>query len=318
MRVVITDAEYPDVDDVERPFLEQAGFEVRLAQCRAPEQVIEAGRDADVLLVQYAEITQSVLQALPQVRIVSRFGVGVDNIDLQAAQELGVWIANVPDYGVKEVATHAMGMALALIRHLPFYDRQVRAGGWHYRGTGLVRRPNTLTLGVIGHGRIGSAMAQMALPCFRRVLACDPYLPDSAWPHNVQPVDHDQVFGQSDVISLHVPLTEETYQMVDRKRLEQMPVGAYLVNTARGAVVNLDDLLEALDSGRLAGAALDVLPQEPPPDDHRILSHPRVLISPHSAFYSAEAEEELRRKTVLNVLEWARVGRPTYVVVEGR
>lgn len=316
MRVLITDAEYRSIDDFERALLEPLGFEVQLAQCRTPEQVIEAGKGFDVLMVQYGPITRQVLEALPQVRLVSRYGVGVDNIDLSAAKELGVWVANVPDYGVGEVATHALGMALALIRHLPLFDRQVHDGHWYYLGTGPLHRPSTMTLGVVGHGRIGSRMAQLAAPSFRRVLACDPYIPDSAFPENVQRVNHDELFSQSDVVSMHVPLTHETRNMVCRTRLAQMPEESYLVNTARGAVVNLDELLEALDSGHLAGAALDVVPQEPPPSDHPILRHPKVLLTPHSAFFSVEAEEELRRKTALNVVDWVKTGRPTYVVVE--
>jgi D-3-phosphoglycerate dehydrogenase len=316
MRVLVTDADYPDRGDIERPILEGAGFELSIAQCRTPEQVIQAGQDATVLMTQYAPITREVLKALPNVRLVIRYGVGVDNIDLKAAEELGVWVANVPDYGVSEVATHALGMALALIRHLPSFDRQVHSGGWHYRETGAVHRPSTLTLGVIGHGRIGSRMAQLGAPSFERVLACDPYLSDSAFPDNVQRVDHDGLFRQSHVVSLHVPLTDETRQMVDRHRLAQMPRGSYLVNTARGPVLDLDAVLEALDNGHLAGAALDVLPQEPPPKGHPVLGHPRVLLTPHSAFYSVEAEEELRRKMAVNVVDWAQKGRPTYVVVE--
>jgi len=317
MKVLITDAEYPDVETFERPLLEAAGFSVAMSQCRSPEQVIEAALHADVLLVQYAPITRQVLEALPQIRIVSRYGVGVDNIDLDAAKELGVWVANVPDYGVREVATHALGMALSLVRHLPFFDRAVRAGSWYYRGTGVLRRPSALTFGVLGHGRIGSAIAQMAAPCFLRVLACDPYIPNTAWPDNVSQVNHDELFCRSDVISLHVPLTEETYRMVDRHRFGQMPEGSYLVNTARGDVVDVDDLLGALDNGRLAAAALDVLPDEPPPSSHPVLRHPRVLLTPHSAFFSQEAEAELRRKTVGNVLAWAETGRPPYALVSG-
>jgi D-3-phosphoglycerate dehydrogenase len=316
MRVLITDADYPSIDDVERPILEPAGFQVELAHCRTAEQVIQAGQGASVLLTQYAPVTRGVLEALPQVRLVCRYGVGVDNVDLKAAEDLGVWVANVPDYGVGEVATHALAMALALIRHLPMFDRQVQQGHWHYLGTGALHRPSTMTLGVLGHGRIGSRMAQLAAPSFGRVLACDPYIPNASIPENVRRVDHDELFSKSDVVSLHVPLTDETRKMVDRHRLAQMPEDSYLVNTARGGVVNLDDLLEALDSGRLSGAALDVLPEEPPPDAHPVLHHSRVLLSPHSAYFSVEAEEELRRKTAINVVDWVQQGRPTYVVVE--
>jgi D-3-phosphoglycerate dehydrogenase len=159
-------------------------------------------------------------------------------------------------------------------------------------------------------------MAQISAPCFKEILACDPYIAESAFPEYVRRVEHNELFAESDVVSLHVPLTEETYHMVDRHRLMQMPEASYLVNTARGAVVELDDVVAALDSGHLGGAALDVLPQEPPPADHAVLRHPRMVLTPHSAFYSIEAEEELRRKVAVNVVDWAQHGRPTYVVVE--
>ncbi len=317
VKVLITDAEYSNIDDLERPILESAGFEVELAQCRTPEEVIQAGPGAAAFLVQYAPITREVLETLPEVRIVSRYGMGVDTIDLEAARKRGVWVANVPDYGVGEVATHALGMLLSLVRHLPFYDRMERGGHWHYRSTGPLRRPNTMTLGIVGLGRIGRTVAQLARPCFRRILGCDPHLPNSAWPEDIEPVELDELFSQSHAVSLHLPLTQETRDLVNRRLLAQMPDGSYLVNTSRGGLVNLDDLLQALDDGRLAGAGLDVLPQEPPPPDHPILRHPRVLLSPHVAWFSEEAEEEVRRKTALNIVAWTREGRPPYVVVEG-
>lgn len=317
MKVLITDAEYPDVDELERPILESTGVEVELAQCRTPEEVIQAGRGASAFLVQYAPITREVLEALPEVRIVSRFGVGVDTVNVEAARERGVWVANVPDYGVEEVATHALGLLLALVRHLPFYDRMVREGGWHYESTGSLRRPSTMTLGIVGLGRNGRKVAQLAGPCFQQVLAHDPYLPDPAWPEDIGQVGLEELFSQSHAVSLHLPLTAETRNLVNRRLLAQMPARSYLVNTARGGLINLDDVLQALDNGRLAGAALDVLPQEPPPPDHPVLRHPRVLLSPHVAWYSVEAEEELRRKAALNIVAWAQEGRPPYVVVEG-
>ena len=183
--------------------------------------------------------------------------------------------------------------------------------------TGPLRRPSALTLGIVGLGRIGGALARIAAPVFGRILACDPYLPVSDWPEGVQAMDLEGLFRQSDAISLHVPLVGETLDLVDHRYLSIMPKGSYIVNTSRGRVVNLDHLLQALDSGRLAGAALDVLPEEPPPADHPVLRHPAILLSPHSAYYSVEAERELRRKVANNIISWASTGRPTYVVVEG-
>lgn len=316
-KVVITDAEYPDLT-IEREILEAAGFQVAVAACRTPDDVIKAGQGAVALLVQYAPITRQVFASLPALRIVSRYGVGVDNVDLDAARAHGVWVANVPDYGTVEVATHAVAMILSLVRHLPFYDRDVRSGKWHYLSTGPLRRPTTLTLGIVGLGAIGRLVAQLARDFFARVVGYDPYLPRERWPEGVVSVSLDELFRCSHVVSLHVPLTPETHHLVNADRLERMPPGSYLVNTSRGSVVDLDALLRALDSGRLAGAALDVLPQEPPPADHPVLRHPRVLLTPHAAFYSVESELELRRKAAQNIVSWYQVGRPVYFVVEGR
>lgn len=317
VRVLITDADYPDVD-IERSILEAAGCEVVVAQCRTAEDVIRAGAGATALLVQYAPITRSVFEALPDVRLVSRYGVGVDSIDLEAAREAGVWVANVPDYGTREVATHALAMILSLIRHLPFYDRDVRAGRWHYLSTGPLHRPTTLTLGIIGLGNIGRLVASLARPLFGHVVGYDPYLAPHLWPEGVERVTLEEVFRRSHVLSLHLPLTQETYHFVNRERLALLPRSSYLVNTSRGAIVDVDALLAALDAGHLAGAAFDVLPEEPPPANHPILRHPRVLLTPHAAFYSVEAEQELRRKAAENIVHWLQTGRPLYTVVAGR
>lgn len=181
-----------------------------------------------------------------------------------------------------------------------------------------MRRPSTLTLGIVGLGRIGQQLAEFAQASFKQILGHDPYLPDPSWPAGIRRMELTELFRQSDVVSLHIPLTEESHRLVDHELFTQMRPGSYLVNVSRGGLVDLDALLPVLDSGHLAGAALDVLPQEPPPPDHPILKHPRVLLNPHAAFYSVEAEEEVRRKAVLNVLKWAQEDRPPYVIVEGR
>jgi D-3-phosphoglycerate dehydrogenase len=314
-RFLITDYDFPDVE-LETSLLRDAGMEVVTAQCRTEDDVIEAARGCAGVLSQYAPMNARVFEARPEIRIVSRFGAGFDTVNTSDAKRFGVWVANSPDYGVGEVATHALGMALSLVRHLPFYDRDVKGGNWHYTSAGKLRRPRELTLGIIGVGRIGTRMAEISRPVFGRVLGCDPYA--KRLPEGVQRVDHDPLFRESDVVSLHVPLNDETRHMVNARTLGLMKAGSWLVNTARGAVVDVDAVLAALDAGRLDGAALDVLPKEPPEADHALLRHPRVLLTPHAAFYSTEGEKELRRKAAQNLVDWARTGRPTYVVVEGR
>jgi D-3-phosphoglycerate dehydrogenase / 2-oxoglutarate reductase len=317
MRVLVTDAEYASLD-IEAGVLEAAGHELRVARCTTPQDVVAAARDADALLVQYAPITAEVFEALPRLRLVSRYGVGVDVVDQEAARARGVWVCNVPDYGTAEVALHATAMLLALLRNLGGHDREVRAQRWSYQLGGRLRRPSGLTLGVLGLGRIGRMTAERAGPWFGGCVGYDPHLPDSAWPTGVERVDLDEVFARSDAVTLHLPLTAETHGLVGEERLGKMPEGAYLVNTARGGLVDLDALVRALDEGRLAGVALDVLPQEPPEWGHPLLTHPRVLLTPHVGWYSEEAEAELRRKAAQNVVDWASTGRPTYPVVEGR
>ncbi|MGE5616834.1 MAG: C-terminal binding protein [Bacillota bacterium] len=316
MKVLITDHDFPDLD-LELGLFRDAGIDVVSAQCRTEEDVIGAAEGCQGVLVQYAPINERVLDARPEIRIASRFGAGFDTIDTEAARRRGVWVANSPDYGVAEVATHALAMALSLVRHLPAFDRDVRARNWHYTSSGPVKRATSLTLGILGLGRIGKRMAALSRPCFGSIIACDPYIPVADFPNDVRRVDREALFRESDIVSLHVPLNPETRGMVDARMFALMKPGSFLVNTARGGVVALDDLLSALDDGTLAGAGLDVLPKEPPADDDPLLGDPRVILSPHSAFYSVEGERELRRKAAQNLIDWALTGRPTYVVVEG-
>ena len=316
MRFLITDHDFPDVD-LELQLFRDAGMEVLSAQCRTEEDVIAASEGCQGVLVQYAPINAKVLDARPEIRIASRLGAGFDTIDVDDARARGVWVANSPDYGVAEVATHALAMALSLVRHIPELDRDIRAGRWHYSSTGPVARATQLTLGILGLGRIGRRMAQIARPCFGSVIACDPYIEDRDFPDYVRRVDLDSLFREADVLSLHVPLNNETRGIVNGRTLALMKPGSIMVNTARGPVVDVDALVAALHDGRLRSAGLDVLPREPMPADHPIMKDPRVLLTPHSAFYSVEGEKELRRKAAQNLVDWALTGRPTYVVVEG-
>jgi phosphoglycerate dehydrogenase-like enzyme len=316
LKILITDYDFPDLE-LERGIFAAANIEVSTAQCRSEEAVIEAARGCSALLVQYAPVTDRVLAALPQIGLISRFGAGYDTVDPAACARHGVWLSNSPDYGVGEVATHALAMALALMRHLPFYDRDVKSGNWHYLSPGRIRRASGLTVGILGLGRIGKRFAHLARNSFGRVIACDPYIIDGDFPAYVERVTLPQLFETADVISLHVPLTAETRGMVGGALLDRLRPGAILVNTARGAVVDIDALLTALDSGRVSAAGLDVLPTEPLATDHPLARHPRVLLTPHAAFYSIEAEVELRRKAALNIVQWARDGRPAYCVVPG-
>jgi len=316
MKTLITDYDFHNID-LERGIFSDAGVDLIEAQCRSEDELIEAARNCEALLLQYAPVTERVLAALPQVGLVSRFGAGFDTIDTAACRRHGVWVANSPDYGVGEVATHALAMSLALLRHLTIYDRDVRAGRWHYLSPGTIRRASDMTVGILGLGRIGKRFAHLARNCFSRVIACDPYIIDGDFPAYVERVDFARLFAEADLVSLHLPLNEETRGLVNAAALARMKRGSFLVNTARGALVDVDALLARLDDGTLDGAALDVLPHEPIAIDHALARHPRTILTPHAAFYSREAEVELRRKAALNVVQWAQTGCPGYPVVQG-
>jgi phosphoglycerate dehydrogenase-like enzyme len=315
-RLLFADHDYHDIA-LERDVLRGHGIELDVAQCKSEDDVIRAAKGARGILLQYAPITERVVAALPELGIVSRIGAGFDTIDTAACARHGVWVANSPDYGVGEVATHALALALALMRNVVALHRDIVAGRWHYASAGPVKRATELTLGIVGLGRIGKRMAHVSRDVFKRVVAADPYLIDGDFPAYVSRGTLADVFAQADVVSLHVPLNDETRGMIGGKLLATMRKGSYLVNTARGAVLDVDAALAALDAGTLAGLALDVLPVEPVPAGSSLLVHPRVILTPHSAFYSVESEKELRRKAAQNLVTWVATGRPDYVVTAG-
>ena len=316
MKVLLTDHDMLDVS-LERELFREAGIELVEAQCRTEDEVIRASEGCSALLVQYAPVTDKVFAARPGIGLCSRIGAGYDTIDAIGAARHGVWVANSPDYGVGEVSTHALAMLLALIRGVARYDRDIHDGKWHYTTVGRIPRASNMTVGILGLGRIGKRFAHIARNTFRRVIACDPYLIDGDFPAYVERVTHDELFRQADAISIHCLLNDETRGMVDAGLLRLMKPGSYLVNTARGAIVDIGDLTEVVGEGLLAGVGLDVLPVEPVPPDHPLLSDPRVLFTPHSAFYSVDSEIELRRKAAMNIVSWMRTGRPDYPVVVG-
>jgi phosphoglycerate dehydrogenase-like enzyme len=316
MKVLFTDYDYFDIS-LERDIFRQAGMEMLDAQCRTEEELIDAARDCRALLVQYAPVTERVLAALPQLGICSRLGAGYDPIDAKAAARYGVWVANSPDYGVGEVATHALALMLACMRNVVRYDRDIHQGIWHFTSATEIPRASNLTVGILGLGRIGKRFAHVARNLFGRIIAHDPYLIDGDFPAYVQPVSLDGLFEQSDAISIHCLLNDETRGLVGDALLNKMKPGSYLVNTARGAVIDVNALMRMLEQNRLTAVGLDVLPVEPIEAGSPLLADPRVILSPHAAFYSVEAEIELRRKAAMNIVNWMRTGRPDYPVVQG-
>jgi D-3-phosphoglycerate dehydrogenase len=311
-------AVYTDVVEVDPGpgvrLLREAGFEVRVLDTADPERIAREAAGADALLIGYTRVDAALLAALPRLALVATQSVGFDMVDLDAARARGIWVSNVPGAATEEVAVHALAMSLALLRGLPFYDRSVRAGRWDAAELAL-RRPSTTTLGVLGLGRIGRRLAALAAGVHGRVIGHDPLLAPPAWPEGVERVSLGELVAESDVLSLHLPLTDATRHLVDRAAIARMRRGALLVNVARGGLVDAGALVDALDSGHLGGAALDVLEVEPPAGDEPLLRHPRVLVTPHAAYYSEQAAQSYVLDQARNVVAWARDGRPRDVVV---
>jgi phosphoglycerate dehydrogenase-like enzyme len=297
--------------------LAEAGFEVSDHVALTPREVVRAATGATAVLLGDSPFPREVVAALPGLGIVSTVTAGIDQVDLDAAREHGLCVANTPGAVSEEVAVTALALALSLIRHLPFLDRHVREGGWDAFSTGPRRRPSTLTLGVVGLGRTGRRLAEIAQPVFGSVIGADP-APAAEPPAGAERVPLDELLRRADVVSLHVPAERGAPPLLDAAAIARMRPGSYLVNVARGALVDTGALLAALDDGRLAGAGLDVSNPEPPPADHPLRSHPRVVLTPHSAFYSHEAEAEACAHQAGNVVAWSRTGRPLTPVVEGR
>jgi D-3-phosphoglycerate dehydrogenase / 2-oxoglutarate reductase len=300
--VVVTDCDHGTMAP-EAGLLDAAGVPWRLEQCRTAADVAERARDAAVLINQYAPITAEVLDALPDCRLVVRYGVGVDNVDIVAAAERGVWVANVPDYGTEEVADHALALALTLLRGIPALSASVRAGGWDYRVARPLHRLSTLRFGVVGCGAIGSVAGGLAAAFGMDVVGVDVADGRPARGGPIRAVGLHELVATSDVLSLHVALTPATEHLVDAAFLAAVKPTAVIVNTARGALVDRAALLAALDAGRLAGAALDVLEAEPPDEvGRRLAAHERVVVTPHTAWYSEESFVTLKTEVAREAL----------------
>ena len=268
-----------------------AGLNVQLQSRAAPEgsDWMAECSDADALLVTGARITAAVLAALPRLRAVVRYGVGLDRIDLVAARERGVEVRNVRDFCIDELADHTIGLLLALSRDLAAADQRVRRGAWEL-GPRKLYRLRGQTLGLVGLGAIGRAVAQRAAAFGLERLAYDPFANQDGTASGIRlTADLDELLEQSDWISLHCPLTPQTAGLIDAAAFSRMKPGAGLINTARGEIVVADALVSALDSGHLAAAGLDVLEQEPPLPENPLLRQPNVILTPHSAWYSETA-----------------------------
>lgn len=301
IRVLIADNDLGD-SRLETTILETAiGAEVHVASCRSEDDVLAAVDDVrpEALIVQWAPITERVLEAAAELAVISRVGIGTDMIDVSAATSRGIPVMNVPHYCTEEVATHAVALGLSLWRRLPQFDRELRDGRWNAASSApLVRRLSESTVGLIGLGRIGRLVATAYAALGATVLAHDPLAGDDPY----RRVSLDELADKSDLISLHAPLLPATHHVVDAEFLERCVRTPVIVNTSRGQLIDQPALVAALESGRIAGAGLDVFDAEPLPADDPIRRAPDTILTPHASWCSVSALPELRREAAMNIV----------------
>lgn len=291
--VAITDAEYAS-HEPEREVLSRLNVNLIKFQCKTEEDVIKNCRDADALLNQYAPITRRVIENLENAKIIARYGIGVDNVDVKAATEKGIFVTNVV-YDICDVADHTVALILSLIRKIPWVDQSTKSGEWDWKKFQPVPRLRGKTVGIIGFGRVGKEVAKR-ISCFGvNVIAYDPYIPLQVFEKScVKRVDLEAILKKSDIITLHAALTKETRHMISEDQLRKMKKTAILINACRGPVVDEKALYSALKERWIAGAALDVLEEEPPARDNSLLRLDNVIITPHMAWYSAGSVAEIQ------------------------
>ncbi len=310
-RVLLTDYAWPDLD-IERNILAQYDAELMVAPDRELPTLIALARDADAIMTNWSDVPAALIDAAPKCRIIARLGIGLDNIDVRHATERGIPVTNVPDYCLTEVAEHTLALLLALARKIGVFHQNARAGRYDLAAGLPLRRIEAQTLGIIGLGQIGRRVAAKAQAIGLKLLATSRSrrnsMPGVAW------ADLDELLSQSDFVSLHVPLSDQTRGMIGARELSLMKPSAFLINTARGGLLDHGALAKALADGRLAGAALDVQDREPADLSQPPYNDPRVIVTPHAAFYSSESVEELRRRVAHQVGIRLTGGRPENVV----
>jgi D-3-phosphoglycerate dehydrogenase len=296
MNALITDYGFSNLDQ-ERDALSRAGIELQTAQCKTAAEVIAVATPADALIVQWAPITAEVIAALKNCKVIVRYGIGVDNVDLKAAGERGIPVCNVPDYCIPEVADHSIALALSLARQLPQTDAAVRHEIWKITPPFAFAAFRELTFAVAGFGRIARAVLTRAAAFGFRLAAYDPFVDKQVFTDaGVRQVTKDELFEVAGLLSLHLPLTPETKHFINRESLARMRRDAIIINTARGGLIDSDALAAALKESRIAGAGLDVYEKEPLPLDHVLRSAPNTILTSHTAWFSASSVPELQQK----------------------
>jgi D-3-phosphoglycerate dehydrogenase len=312
--VVITDHPWPSVD-IERDVLANAGIRLVDADGVSERELLAYVADAEGIMTCFAPVTQAVIDAAPRLRVIGRIGVGVDNIDVAAATARSIPVTNVPAYCIDEVAEHTLALLLSLRRRLADHDRRLRSGHWGLDPARPLHRLAGQTLGVLGLGRIGTAVARAAQGFDMQIIACTEFPGAEALARiGIEAVTLSELASRADVVSIHLPLTDQTRGIVNAEFLAAMKPDAMLINVARGEIVDHDALVTALAAGTIGGAGLDVFAQEPLADDDPLLGSPNTVLTPHVAFYSEESLRDLARLASENVAAVLRDLPPASIV----
>jgi len=311
LKILITDCDHPSVE-IEKEILSEIDSEFLLAHCNTENEVIKVAQDADGIINQYAPITRRVIDSLKKCKVIVRYGVGVDNIDIEAATEYGIIVANVPDFCIDEVSTHAMALILACARGIILLDSKIKEKKWDFTLAKPLFRTHGKILGLFGLGNIARAVAKKASGFGLKIIAYDPYI--SKADHEIELVKFSKLLSVSDFISIHAPLTIETRHYFGENELKKIKKTAYLINTARGPIIDERALYSALEEKWIAGAALDVMEEEPPDWKNSLLKLDNLIITPHVSFYSEESYVELKTKTAKTLLSVLKGELPGAIV----
>jgi D-3-phosphoglycerate dehydrogenase len=315
-KVVIADYYYPTLAE-ERQVLADSGIEIVdcNGKCRTEDDVIKYAQDADAIIVQFTPITRRIIENLSKCKVIVRYAIGLDIIDISAATEHRIMVANVPDYCINEVADQAMALMLAVTRKIKIAAEEVARGNWNYQKAVPIKRFSEMNLGLISFGNIARNFGGKAKALgFKKIRVFDPYIKDAAQYSGYEFVDLPTLLKESDVVSVHAPATAETKHMFNRETLAMMKDGAYLINTSRGALIDQPALVEALEAGKLGGVGLDVLEDEKNVDTNPLLKYDNVIITPHMSWYSIDSIAELQRKVAEQVKQALLEGKPKYWV----
>jgi len=315
--IAVTDSPFPSLDPA-KAALARVAPELRMAASPSADEILKVARDADAILVTYARLPADLLRQLTRCKAIGRFGLGVDNIDIKAAAELGITVTYVPDYCMHEVSDHAMALLLALARKVPFSNKLVQGGRWEMPAVVPIHRLAGRVLGLVGFGNIPRALTPKAKAFGLRVVAHDPFVTGEALAAaGVEAMSFDGLLAVSDFVSVHAPLTPATRGLFNAETFRKMKKGSILINTARGPLVDEAALTAALDAGQLSAAALDVVEAEPLARDSRLLGRDNLILTPHTGFYSVEALEELQTKCASDVARVLLGEPPVYPVKPG-